>query len=54
MASASKLGYGQAYKVTEVMLGAARNGAIFGGLSGRQWRQAAEPPTLAIPWARTR
>jgi hypothetical protein len=37
-----------------LVLGAARNGAIFGGFGRRQRRQAAEPPALADPWARTR
>jgi hypothetical protein len=36
------------------VLGAARNEAIFGGLRRCRGRQAAEPPALAIPWARTR
>ena len=36
------------------VLGAARNGAIFGGIRRRRRSQAAEPPALADPWARTR
>jgi DNA helicase-2/ATP-dependent DNA helicase PcrA len=40
--------------VIAFVLGAARNGAIFGGIRRRRRSQAAEPPALADPWARTR
>lgn len=46
--------YGELAGDTTGLLGAARNGAIFGGIWRRQWRQAAQPPAPAIPWARTR